>query len=62
MRCLAKDPERRPASVAELRRALQAGIAAERARVRRSACRRRQQAAGPSAQPEAAAKPAAAGP
>ncbi len=32
MRCLAKDPERRPASVAELRRALQAGIAAERAR------------------------------
>jgi tetratricopeptide (TPR) repeat protein len=32
MRCLAKDPERRPASVADLRRALQAGIAAERAR------------------------------
>ena len=32
MRCLAKDPERRPASIAELRRALQAGIAAERAR------------------------------
>jgi tetratricopeptide (TPR) repeat protein len=32
MRCLAKDPERRPASVLELRRALQAGLAAERAR------------------------------
>src|SRR5580698_8096635 len=32
MRCLAKDPERRPASIADLRRALQAGIAAERAR------------------------------
>jgi tetratricopeptide (TPR) repeat protein len=32
MRCLAKDPERRPANIAELRRALQAGIAAERAR------------------------------
>ncbi|HVV51580.1 MAG TPA: serine/threonine-protein kinase, partial [Polyangia bacterium] len=28
MRCLAKDPDRRPATVAELRRALQAGIAA----------------------------------
>ncbi len=32
MRCLAKDPERRPQSMADLRRALQAGIAAERAR------------------------------
>jgi tetratricopeptide (TPR) repeat protein len=32
MRCLAKDPERRPQSTSELRRALQAGIAAERAR------------------------------
>jgi len=32
MRCLAKDPDRRPASVAELRRALQAGLLAERAR------------------------------
>jgi eukaryotic-like serine/threonine-protein kinase len=32
MRCLAKDPDRRPRSTAELRRALQAGIAAERAR------------------------------
>ncbi|MFL5307018.1 MAG: protein kinase domain-containing protein, partial [Polyangia bacterium] len=32
MRCLAKDPDRRPASIAELRRALQAGLVAERAR------------------------------
>jgi tetratricopeptide (TPR) repeat protein len=32
MRCLAKDPDRRPASIADLRRALQAGLAAERAR------------------------------
>ncbi|HVU49897.1 MAG TPA: protein kinase, partial [Polyangia bacterium] len=32
MRCLAKDPERRPASAAELRKALQAGIIAERSR------------------------------
>jgi tetratricopeptide (TPR) repeat protein len=32
LRCLAKDPERRPATVAELRRALQAGLTAERAR------------------------------
>jgi tetratricopeptide (TPR) repeat protein len=33
MRCLAKDPERRPASAGELRRALQAGLVAERARL-----------------------------
>jgi eukaryotic-like serine/threonine-protein kinase len=32
MRCLSKDPERRPKTVADLRRALQVGIAAERAR------------------------------
>lgn len=32
MRCLAKDPDRRPQSAADLRRALQAGISAERAR------------------------------
>ncbi|HXT96228.1 MAG TPA: protein kinase [Polyangia bacterium] len=32
MRCLAKDPDRRPATIADLRRALQAGLAAERAR------------------------------
>ena len=32
MRCLAKDPDRRPANIAELRRALQAGLVAERAR------------------------------
>ena len=32
MRCLAKDPERRFASATELRRALQAGLVAERAR------------------------------
>ncbi len=34
MRCLAKDPERRPSSAGELRRALQAGLVAERARLR----------------------------
>jgi tetratricopeptide (TPR) repeat protein len=33
MRCLAKDPERRPASATELRKALQAGIVAERTRL-----------------------------
>ncbi|HLK93892.1 MAG TPA: protein kinase [Polyangia bacterium] len=32
MRCLAKDPERRPATIGELRRLLQAGLTAERAR------------------------------
>jgi tetratricopeptide (TPR) repeat protein len=32
MRCLAKDPDRRPQSIADLRRALQAGLGAERAR------------------------------
>ncbi|HSS37620.1 MAG TPA: protein kinase, partial [Polyangia bacterium] len=32
MRCLAKDPDRRPPNIAELRRALQAGLVAERAR------------------------------
>src|SRR5450432_333181 len=34
MRCLAKDPERRPATAAALREALRVGIEAERARVR----------------------------
>ncbi len=52
MRCLAKDPERRPASIADLRRALQAGIAAERAR--RDAA---QPAATPPAAGSADAKP-----
>jgi tetratricopeptide (TPR) repeat protein len=33
MRCLAKDPERRPANATELRKALQAGLIAERARL-----------------------------
>jgi tetratricopeptide (TPR) repeat protein len=33
MRCLAKDPERRFASATELRKALQAGLAAEQARI-----------------------------
>ena len=33
MRCLAKDPERRPASATELREALTTGLAAERARL-----------------------------
>jgi eukaryotic-like serine/threonine-protein kinase len=32
MRCLAKDPDRRPQNITDLRRALQAGIVAERAR------------------------------
>jgi tetratricopeptide (TPR) repeat protein len=54
MRCLAKDPERRPASATELRKALQAGLVAERAR--------REEAGGgaPAAPPkDAAARPAA---
>src|SRR5262245_34839038 len=37
MRCLAKDPERRFASATELRRALQAGLAAEKARLEQTA-------------------------
>ncbi|HVZ71866.1 MAG TPA: protein kinase [Polyangia bacterium] len=64
MRCLAKDPERRPATAGELRRMIQAGLVAERAR--------REQAVGAPAEvvpaasgpvaavaPAAAAKPAA---
>ena len=58
MRCLAKDPERRPASIADLRRALQAGIAAERARRDAAQPAPAPQAAGP-ADAKAAAKPAA---
>src|SRR6185503_3190247 len=55
MRALAKDPERRVASATDLRRALQAGIVAERARLA--------DAAGAPAAPagaEAGAKPAVA--
>jgi tetratricopeptide (TPR) repeat protein len=60
MRCLAKDPARRPASATELRKAVQAGIVAERARLLEA-----QQAAGADVAPtsgaaEAAAKPPAA--
>ncbi|HTB58544.1 MAG TPA: protein kinase [Polyangia bacterium] len=58
MRCLAKDPERRPANIAELRRALQAGIAAERARRDAAQPAPTPQAASP-ADPKTAAKPAA---
>ena len=58
MRCLAKDPERRPANVADLRRALQAGIAAERARRDAAQPAPPPQAAGP-ADAKATAKPAA---
>jgi eukaryotic-like serine/threonine-protein kinase len=50
MRCLAKDPDRRFASATELRRALQAGLVAERARRE-----------GTAAQPAAAGAGAAAG-
>ncbi|MGH2930686.1 MAG: protein kinase domain-containing protein, partial [Solirubrobacteraceae bacterium] len=57
MRCLAKDPDRRPATVADLRRALQAGIAAERAR--RAATQPPTSPAGASADVKVAAKPAA---
>ena len=62
MRCLAKDPERRPASITELRRALQAGIAAERARREAAQPAPPAAAAGASdakSDAKAAAKPAA---
>jgi tetratricopeptide (TPR) repeat protein len=55
MRCLAKDPERRPATATELRRALQAGIIAERSRLEEAQGRG---VAAPT--PGEAAKPAAA--
>jgi tetratricopeptide (TPR) repeat protein len=58
MRCLAKDPERRPASATELRRALQAGVVAERARLEGGA----PAPVAPAATPEGAPKPAAAKP
>src|SRR5262249_34103867 len=56
MRCLAKDPERRPASATELRRLLQAGIIAERARLEAGTADRAAAAAPPA--PAAAANPA----
>jgi tetratricopeptide (TPR) repeat protein len=65
MRCLAKDPERRPASAAELRRALQAGIIAERTRKEEAetagvvAAATAPSPGAAAAKPGAAAKPAA---
>jgi tetratricopeptide (TPR) repeat protein len=62
MRCLAKDPERRFASATELRKALQAGLVAERARVEGIAASPAPADAAPEgapAAPAAAAKPAA---
>jgi tetratricopeptide (TPR) repeat protein len=59
MRCLAKDAERRPANATELRKALQAGIVAERARLQEAASGTTTVAAPPAA-PTDAAKPAAA--
>jgi len=62
MRCLAKDPERRPANIADLRRALQAGITAERARRDAAQPVTTAQAAGPGdgkSDGKTAAKPAA---
>ncbi len=58
MRCLAKDPERRPASATELRKALQAGIVAERARLQ-EVTGAPAPAAPEAAKPAAAAKQAA---
>jgi tetratricopeptide (TPR) repeat protein len=66
MRCLAKDPERRFASALELRKALQAGLVAERARGEAVAAAPPSDEATPEpgaaaagARPAAAAKPAA---
>ncbi len=64
MRCLAKDPERRPASISELRRSLQAGLLAERARRATAAAAPASAVAPPAGDPAqptaaAAAKPAA---
>jgi hypothetical protein len=58
MRCLAKDPGRRFANATEFRRALQAGLVAERARQERTASPVGGAAAGEA--PKASAKPAAA--
>ena len=62
MRCLAKDPDRRFASATELRRALQAGLVAERARREGTAAQPAAAGAGAAAADVAkpAAKPAAA--
>ncbi len=57
MRCLAKDPARRFADATELRRGLQAGLVAERARQERTAA---PTAAAAGEAPKAPAKPAAA--
>jgi eukaryotic-like serine/threonine-protein kinase len=56
MRCLAKDPDRRPASARELRKALQAGIVAERARVQEAAGATAAAPAAEAVKPAAAAK------
>jgi eukaryotic-like serine/threonine-protein kinase len=59
MRCLAKDPERRPASATELHKALVAGLVAERARLAEVAAAPAP-AAPDASKPVAAAAPAAA--
>jgi tetratricopeptide (TPR) repeat protein len=63
MRCLAKDPERRPASATELRRALQAGLVAERERLQQAQQSREvgaaEDAPAPAPSAPSAAKPAA---
>jgi tetratricopeptide (TPR) repeat protein len=62
MRCLAKDPDRRPANATELRKAIQAGIVAERARLQEvasGAAGAAAPAATPAVEPAKPAAPAA---